>query len=250
MKPKDKVIVAVFFLFCTFSPLSALADPFSVGERLEYSLSWGVLSAGRSVMEVVEIVDIKGTQAYHFLSKVSSNDAISSIYSLTDHINTYVAIDDLRTLKYVALTKENDRVRDEVAFFDYIKGEIRYKKRGKERVIPIPPDLYDSISSFYFLRRLQLKPGKKIHINTFSGGRLFENTFHVVAREKISVKWGTFETLKVLIRAVESGSGEKKGESYLWLTDDERKIPVKIKTKSGFGYIESELEKVIAGHGK
>ncbi|MDH3974688.1 MAG: DUF3108 domain-containing protein [Deltaproteobacteria bacterium] len=250
MKSKGNISGAVFFLICTLAALSVFADPFKVGERLEYRLSWGGIPAGRSVLEVVDMVDVKGARAYHLLSRVSSNDAIATFYSLNDRIDTYVATDDLRTLKYVALTKENSRVRDEIAFFDYKKGEIKYKKRGKEKIISIPPDLYDSISSFYYLRRLPLKAGEKVFINTFSGGRIYENTIQVMGREKVSVRWGTFETLKVFIRAVERGKGKKKGESYLWLTDDERKLPVKIKTKSNFGYIVSELERAVTSREK
>jgi len=245
VKEKAKFYFPLLLGLLFLEPFSVFADSFRVGERLEYQLSWGAVPAGKSIMEVVEVVKIKGIPAYHLLSKVSSNDAIASFYSLNDHIDTYVATDDLRTLKYVALTRENDRVRDEIAFFDYKKGEATYRKRGKEKKISLPPDLYDSVSSFYYLRRLPLKPGMKIVINSFSGGRLYQNSIKVISREKVSVKWGTFEALKVFIRVLESGSGKKKGESYAWFTDDEGKIPVKIKTKSSFGYISSELERVV-----
>lgn len=234
-------------LFFIFIPVvvSGFTEPFKVGERLEYRVSLGLIPAGWSVMEVVEIVKINGLQAYHFHSKVTSNKVIASVYNLNDRINSYVSTDDFRTLKYVAMTRENDRERTEFAVFDYKEGKAVYKKNEKEKTFTIPTDLHDSLSSFYYLRRLNLKTGKKFVIRSFSGGRLYENTIQVVGREKITVNAGTFKALKVFIHAEAIEEKAKKGESYVWFTDDERKVPVKIKTKSDYGYIVSDLERIV-----
>jgi hypothetical protein len=62
-------------------------------------------------------------------------------------------------------------------------------------------------------------------------------------RERISVAAGKFDCviLEPLVR--KGGLFKNEGSIYVWLTDDDIKMPVKVKTKVVIGSIDAELTK-------
>ncbi len=56
--------------------------PFQPGERMEYSVSYGVIPAGTMSLEVEEMTQVDGRSAYHFVMKAQSNRAVSMVVEL------------------------------------------------------------------------------------------------------------------------------------------------------------------------
>ena len=239
MRPLYTFIKTLFILIssCAIST----AAPFDVGERLEYSLTWGLMPAGKTIMEVVEKTRINGREAFHSIATTSSNEAIASFYSLNNRIDTYIDSENFSTLKYEALTRENERKKYESATFSPLKKEITYKKNGKTKIVKSASLVYDSIASIYYIRGLNLKPGERIKLQTFSGGKLFTSDVRYLKKEKITVNGVIYETIKLHSKTKEIGSSKKKGELFIWLMNNHARTPVMIKTKIKFGYITSEL---------
>lgn len=236
--------IYIFFttLFILISScLPSFAAPFDVGERLEYSLTWGMLSAGKTIMEVTERTDIKDKEVFHTVSITSSNETIAHFYSLSNRIDSYIDTNNFSTLKYEASTRENKRKKHEIAIFNQEKKEVKYEKNGKAKVLKTASLLYDSISSIYYLRSLDLKPGGKTRLYTFDGGKLFTSDIRFVKKEKINANGVAYETIKLHIKTEEIGDPKKQKELFIWLTDNQARTPVVIKTKIKFGYITSEL---------
>lgn len=230
-------------LILIFSCLPSVAAPFDVGERLEYSLSWGNIPAGKTVMKVAEKIRIGGKEAFHIVATTSSNEAISYFYSLNNRIDTYIDSENFSTLKYKALTSENERKKHESAAFDGLKKEIRYEKNGKIKIIEAASPTCDSIASIYYIRGLNLKPGETVKLQTFDGGKLFNSDVSYLKKEKIAVSGVVYETVKIQSITKEAGSSKQKGELLMWLSDNKARTPVMMKTKIEFGYITSELIK-------
>ncbi|MDT8316573.1 MAG: DUF3108 domain-containing protein [bacterium] len=223
------------------SCLPSLAAPFDAGERLEYSLTWGILPAGKTVMELVEKTRINGKEAFHATSVTDSTEAIAHFYSLNNRIDTYIDTQNFSTLKYESRTRENKREKHEIAIFNQSKKEVKYEKGGKSRLLKTASLMYDPISSIYYIRSLNLKPGEKTRLHTFDGGKLFTSDISFVKKEKISVKGVAYETIKLHSKTEETGESKKRKEYFIWLTANKARIPVMIKTKIKFGYIISEL---------
>jgi len=226
-------------LACSVLPSSAA--PFDAGERLEYSLSWEKIPAGKTVMEFSEKTMTGDGEAFHIVATTSSNEAISYFYSLHNRIDTYINSENLSTFKYRALTLENKREKHESAEFDRLKKEIRYEKNGKIKIIESPSMVYDSIASIYYLRSLNLKRGETIKLKTFSGGKLFTSDISYVKKEKITANGVIYETIKLHSKTKEAGGLKTQKEYFIWLADNRARTPVVIKTKIKFGYITSEL---------
>ena len=60
-------------------------------------------------------------------------------------------------------------------------------------------------------------------------------------RQRIEVDAGTFDCIVIEPLITEGGLFKSEGKIYLWLTDDDRKMPVKVRTDIPIGTVESEL---------
>ena len=83
-------------------------------------------------------------------------------------------------------------------------------------------------------------------VRTFDNGRLFDLRFHALRTEQLDlpaplgrrVPTRVFEVLLV----PETGVFEQQGRLLLWVTDDERRIPVRLRAKAPVGWVSADLE--------
>jgi hypothetical protein len=63
----------------------------------------------------------------------------------------------------------------------------------------------------------------------------------VLKKERIKTVLGEVNTILINPLLKNEGIFERKGAIFIWLTDDERRIPVKMKTKVAIGSITATL---------
>ncbi len=199
------------------------------------------------VLEVVEKTDVDGREALHFRSITRSNKFVSAFYKLNNQVDSFANPESMASLSYKIVTKKKKRIKTEKARFDYEAKKVEYEKNGAKKTIDILSPACDSLSSFYHTRTVAFVPGKEFRFPTFSGGKLLETIIKEVKREKIRVKAGTFDTIKVHTVLKEGDVFKSKGDSYIWLTDDNFRMIVKIKTKINVGHITAELASFTRG---
>jgi hypothetical protein len=92
--------------------------------------------------------------------------------------------------------------------------------------------------------------GTVFELNNFWKDSSYKLIVNVIKRETIKVPAGTFKCI-VIEPTIEGGDLFTHDEKiWLWLTDDDRKIPVKVGTKLFFGYVGAELTKYSGVRGK
>jgi len=86
-----------------------------------------------------------------------------------------------------------------------------------------------------------MKEGDKINLQNFYKDKVYPLDVVFRGKERVSVEAGTFNCiiLEPLVR--EGGLFKSEGTLIVWLTDDDLKIPVKVKTKIIIGSIDAEL---------
>jgi hypothetical protein len=101
------------------------------------------------------------------------------------------------------------------------------------------------MSSFYYLRNQKvddLKIGDEIGIDMFLDSQVYRFKLQFLGREVISTKFGKIKTL-IFRPLVQSGRIFKAEESVtLWVTDDDNRIPIKMKASLSVGSLRAELE--------
>jgi hypothetical protein len=141
---------------------------------------------------------------------------------------------------------EGSHKRDKELTFDHKMGKAYYidHRNGEKATIDILPNTYDAYSSFYYLRSLKLEVGKSVFVSMLDNKKLWDVEVQVVKKEKLNTILGEVNTIQVRPIMKSEGIFERKGAIDIWLTDDERRIPVKMKTKIKIGSITATLVKV------
>jgi hypothetical protein len=100
------------------------------------------------------------------------------------------------------------------------------------------------MSAFYYVRTMPLTVGDTSRFSAVSGKKRYELKVLVHGRESLKTSIGTVNTVKV--EPVLDGDGifNSKGRIFIWLTDDDRRIPVLMQCEIALGSIKAKLIKV------
>ena len=124
-----------------------------------------------------------------------------------------------------------------IAASAHAKSQVDDKdlRTGKQKhsEFDIPPCVSDVVSGFFYARSLPLQIGFSQVFPVNDGGKTTDVKISVESREKVKGPMGEFQTLRVKAEPV-SGPMTGKGEIWVWLTDDDRRVPVQMKSKLGF----------------
>ncbi|HEX7708481.1 MAG TPA: DUF3108 domain-containing protein [Thermoanaerobaculia bacterium] len=220
---------------------SPAPQPFGEGETLDYTLSWMRMTGGTARMT---ISPLPGDPArFRITSVARSSPGFSRIYKVRDEIETTVAQTDFSTVRYVKKLNERERAREETTV---IEGGVATRvRKGVTTKLEVPRPIFDPISVIYYLRTLDLSVGK-VHDLTLFDGKIYRLRAHVVRRETIQTPAGRFAT--VMVEPEMLGDGEAREERlFVWYTDDERRIPVRIRTEIKVGAVTASLSRISTG---
>jgi hypothetical protein len=260
------LLVRALFAFAVFSNMPAIAAgseqviprvpasslPFRPGEKLTYEISWSnIVQAGKAVMEVWEVPQTDGKTAYRLVSRATSAGLVKKFYKVSDTVESLIDIDKLYTLSFRLDQHHGKRRKKREMTFDHQKGTVVVMNDGKQETYAVHEEVQDSLSSLYYVRTKQeFTVGKPIIVNVHEDGKTWAVEVHTLGREKIKTELGEFNTIKIKTYPKYEGVFQNKGEIYIWLTDDERKIPVLMKSTITIGSIISTLVDLNSGEEK
>lgn len=216
-------------------------NAFSVDEKLTFVIRYGIITAGSSTMSIPKIAKINGNEVFRVVTEARSSAFFSAFYKVRDQVESYIDRDGLFSWRFEKHLREGNYKADRYVEYDQVNG---WAVSNKKDSLQIPPCVQDILSSFYFIRTQKLEVGKSLFIDNHSDDKLYPLEVKVHKKERIKVKAGEFDCVVVepILRA--SGLFKSKGRLIVWLTDDERKIPVQMKSKIFVGYITAELKKM------
>jgi hypothetical protein len=219
--------------------LVAASTAFSQGETLDYNLTWLRINAGTARMTIAPM----GDDRFRITSVAKSSRGVSRIYRVNDSIECIVDRGDFSTLKYTKSIDERDQKKVEVTT---VENGVATRVRYKIKKVAVPRPVYDPISIVYYVRTLDLSAGKFHDFKIISDGKLYDVHARVVKRETLHTPAGTFATVMVEPQ-MESGGVKRDERMFIWYSDDERRIPVRIRTEVNFGAITATLRAVTTG---
>ncbi len=215
-------------------------EAFGVGERLVFDVNFGFITAGEAVMAVARFDSVAGRKCFRIEFSVNSLPSFSWIYKVEDRYLTFIDVESIAPWRFEQHIREGSYVRDFVADFDH-RNKVARTTEGE---FPIPPYVHDILSAFYYARTVDytgLKTGDTLMLHNFYKDKSYELVIRVLGRQELEVGAGTFRTIVVEPLVKEGGLFKSEGRIVIWLTDDERKIPVRVNTKVIIGSIDTEL---------
>ena len=215
---------------------TVFAAPFKirVGEKLNFSVRWLGMEVGRAEAYVSGIEEINGRKAYHIIAKARSNSLIDIVYPVRDEHHTYIDVEHLHSLRYEKIIQEGRYRADEVITFDQANHKALYysrKNKSKKRSL-ISKDVQDELSSAYWFRLQPLEVGSTVHIATNADEKNWDLTVKILKKGKIDFgKLGTFEAFELEPSARFQGIFIRRGKIRGWISDDDERLPLMMKTK-------------------
>ncbi len=222
---------------------SAEAFSFRMPEVLTYDLTWAGIKAGEASLQIRQ----SGEDIY-ITSIARSAKWVSVFYTVSDIVESRLQRNEKepgigQPVNYRLNIREGKNRKDkEVIFHRPAMRAIYVDHLEKERKeFEIPPFILDPLSSFYFLRTQNLEVGKSVYVTVFDSKKVWNVEVQVLRKEKVGVPAGEFNAIVVKPLMQSEGIFYRKGEIYIWLTDDERRIPVMLKTKVKIGSVNALL---------
>ena len=222
----------------TDAPAPPPRYPWAVGETLTYSAKLGILSLGSGTLQVAGLDTVRGAESFRFRFRLQGK---TIIYSLDDVLESYVGTRDLISRRFVQDFVENDKPSHRR--YEIYPDSGFFRETGKPDAQPSPANPLDDAAFFYFVRVTPLEVGKKYVYNRYFRKEKNPVTIEVTRREKMELPDGREVDCLVLHPVIDTkGMFSKRSETLIWLTDDERRLPVQIRSKFPFGTITLRLK--------
>lgn len=228
------------------APSPAVAEyPFAVGETLTYSAKLGMLTLGSGTLEVAGIESVRGVETFRLRFRLKGKTVF---YSLDDVLESWVATDDFSSHRFVQNFVENDKTKHRT--FEIFPDSGFYREAGRDTTFSTPSEPLDDAAFFYFVRVTPLEVGKKYVFDRYFKKEKNPVTIEVLKREKMKLPDGSEVQCLVLHPVIDTkGMFSKRSDTRIWLTDDERRLPVQIRSKFPFGTITLRLKDMVVPGG-
>ena len=217
---------------------------FQEGEKLLYKATWLWFDAGMVETAAPEFVSDDGKKFARFTIHTWTTNTIAHIFTMDDRFESLWDIDERVPVSYFGKVRETHTVRDKKMAFDQKSKLVTVQEdKSPEKVFPFRPNTQDFISASYVTRGHGLEPGEKVFIPVFEDNKNYDALIEVVRRERIPVLGGLMDTVVITGTLGFEGAFQKNKKVYLWLSDDEFHVPVKIQMRFAFGTVTLSLEK-------
>jgi len=217
---------------------------FDVGERLVFSVRYGPIRAGTATMAIEGIEVVGGDSCYHVVTTAESNDFFSTFFYVRDQVESFISMKDLRPRRFVKDLLEGNYQNRQVIEFD---GRNNLAVYEDGQVVEVLPGTHDILSAFYDVRARRLQVGDEIFLDCHADRKNYPLNTRVLSRETVEVPAGKFDCLLVEPILRTPGLFKHEGTLSIWLTDDERKIPVKMSSSLPIGAISVLLTEMSIG---
>jgi hypothetical protein len=269
-----KYTVAILLLTIAICVPSALAQkrsspkPFEAGEELHFEAEFS-----RSLLRKLDVADLKfratrtpaasvdsaeaSPYALTFTADIASKGFFARLFNLKfrERVESTVEPISFTVQKTTILDEQGKRVRATESTFDRSKGKMTWTLRDpnnpsaepRHKIIDFSGQLQDVLSAIYFIRTQRLEVGKSFDIFIGDGGRVYQIPVKVVEKKRMKTVLGRVDVLRVNPELFGPGRliDENEGEMSLFVTADERHIPIGGRVKTEYGTFDIKLKRVI-----
>lgn len=204
---------------------TAARAPFGPGERLVYKVKVGIFSAGEGQMSISGVDTVRGHDAYRIGMTVRGgipgarvNDAYSSWLDIRT-LQTWRFIQDIHEVNYRSFRH-----------YEMYPERRLWDREDNDESGPLASLLpLDDIAFIYFLRTLPLEVGMSYTFDRYFKVDGNPVVVTVLRRDRRKTEAGEFSTL-VVQPTIQTRGLFHGGKAEIHFTDDERRLPVYVKS--------------------
>jgi len=244
-------LVLLCVVFLPIEPLlrAASATPHGA-EVLNYRIEWRLIHAGNARL-VWAPVRSDQTESWHANLHVESAGLVSALFKVED--NYSAVLNNSFCVESSLLTSQQGlRARETKITFDstrrkaeYVEKDLKKSTVIRSSEVGIPACVYDVIGGLYRLRAIRLAPGQSSALAVSDGKKTAHVRVEAQQREQVTTPAGVFQTVRHEAFLFNDVIYSRSGRVLIWLTDDDRRLPVQIVVRLQFpiGAITLRLEK-------
>ncbi|RPH94079.1 DUF3108 domain-containing protein [candidate division KSB1 bacterium] len=216
-----------------------------IGEQIVFHVAFGIIPAGKARLAVVDTATVNGQLCVRAVSSARSAKSFDLVFTVRDSIETWFDADSLYSMKFRKKLREG-RFRDEkIVDFDLEDSLAHWSDDGKQKPsVHVLPRVQDVLSAGFKARTIPMSVGDTVWIKTHDVKKTFDLMVIIHGRETVETPAGKFDCFKTEPVSKTGGlfQKEKSAHVYVWVTADERRIPVQMQTRVSFGHITAALE--------
>ena len=231
MKPKAASILVAL---ATAAPAAAEPLPFASGEQIDLVVHYLGIRMGSMRISVG-----KAEGAVLPLLLQTRTEGLASIADVREHLATYWDTETRLPRNSRLDAQEESYWHSDTTRFDRVAGKatvtVRRKSGVSEDVVDTPPDVLDFLSLVFVLRTRPLAVGTRHAFQVLAGRKVTPVVAEVVGREVVDSGAGRLAAFKVRVPTSFTGQFSEKDPTFIWFSDDARRIPVRIATGFAIG---------------
>lgn len=237
-----------FLLFCAgalglITPALRGDEPLALrpGEQMTFQVSWGIFAHAGDI--VIAAADAPGNPPELLVTTTTTTRGmLHMFYSFEAMGRAFFDPASGRLLRAEESSQSDSKRTGESLVFDYASRTARYANTvqpARDRLLTLPPgDPLDLIMSLIQTRNWTLQPGETRDALVIFDDEFYELTLHAVRYEELHTRLGDFRTLLLvpkMEKTAPKGMFKRGSEVKVWISQDERRLPVRFQVEFKFG---------------
>lgn len=226
------------------------------GEEIVFNVRYGFMNVGNAVFRVEKSdKQIRGRDVLKISSEARSTGLFNRIYRVNTRVISYVDYNYMFALRYLNVQREGRRKVNENIAYNYDRNEaersrVRLRRNrfdNHNAVFEIDKLIFDPLGALFFLRKVDFKVGDIVSIPVSSSESMYELKIEIKKKERIRTDIGRVECYVVSPLLLKEGIFLNKGDMDVWLTADDRRIPVRMQSSIAVGSITATIDSYTPG---
>lgn len=218
---------------------------FKQGEWLKFRIHYGFVNAGYATLKLKQS-NKQGKPVFHAIGKGWTVGAAKIFFKIKDNYESHFTSDEIKPIRFKRRVDEGGYTIRRDLFFDHHRKKVTIEDLDENTTTEMSfNDVQDMVSAFYYLRNYDLSKysaGDEISVNLFFDGEVYPFKLKFVKREIISTKYGKIRTWRIQPLVQKGRVFEGQESLTVWISDDDNKIPIRIKASLAVGSLKADLE--------
>ena len=223
--------------------------PFEAGEKEVYRATWnGMFSVATAEIHATPAM-VDGKKVYQVRVEAKTSRALDLIWKMRDTITSTFDAKALAPAHFNFSQRENSRVIDTDAKYDRAtkRWAVNRQQTGKRtKIYQFDFDnTLDPITAIYLARSADFKVGDRLYFKLFGGRYRYLLELFIEKKEPVELESGkVVEAYRIIPRiqnTTKNGYAGRLNDAVIWISADERRLPIKLSSKIVFGSVYLEL---------
>lgn len=252
------VVLTMFSAVLASAQGQKAALPFTRGEELTYQAEFS-----RALLRGVDVAEFRFTSrsehiargaddpiVLHLTGDVFSKGLFPRIagFHFHQHMESTADAEPFTTLKMMRSEEQGKRVRLIEAVFDHPNHKATWTERKpNQRItsVDFTEPIQDVLTAIYFLRIQNLEVGKSFDVLLSDSGRVYRVPVKVTERKNLETAIGRVQAVRIEPAIFgDDALLHTQGQLAIWLTEDDRHLPVRAQLKVDIGTFDIKLKRV------